>query len=94
MERVPGEQCAEPGTRPNKVLDIQTRRLDAESLSPDPPYFADADRMKSGLGGEHMDSNHRLIYTWACASPQKWRAPAAVTASGFHLKTVSSESPH
>ena len=31
--------------------------------------------VKSGFGGEHTESNHRLMYTWACASPQKWRAP-------------------
>jgi hypothetical protein len=39
--------------------------------------FADGDAIKSGLGGEHIDSNHRLIYIWACASPQKWRAAGA-----------------
>jgi hypothetical protein len=27
-------------------------------------------REKSGFGGEHAASNHRLMYTCACASPQ------------------------
>lgn len=27
-------------------------------------------RMKSGMGGEHAASNHRLMYTCACDSPQ------------------------
>ncbi len=47
--------------------------------------------MKSGFEGEHAESNHRLMYTWASPSPQKCRAPAALAASAFHLRTVSSE---
>jgi hypothetical protein len=50
--------------------------------------------MKSGFEGEHVESNHRLMYTWAWPSPQKWRAPVALAASTFHLRTVSSEFPH
>lgn len=50
--------------------------------------------MKSGFEGEQAESNHRLMYTWAWPSPQKWRASAALAASTFHLRTVSSEFPH
>jgi hypothetical protein len=57
-------------------------------------YSADEDRVKSGLEGEHAESNHRLMYTWAWPSPQKWRAPVASAASAFHLRTVSFEFPH
>ena len=50
--------------------------------------------MKSGFDGEHVESNHRLMYTWAWPSPQKWRAPAALAAAAFHLTTVSAKFPH
>jgi hypothetical protein len=74
-----------------------TSAIPATSIlkTPKPIYdFADGDAIKSGLGGEHIDSNHRLMYTWACASPQKWRAPGAFAPFGFHLSTVSSASLH
>src|SRR6201999_1948314 len=46
--------------------------------SPTPPICAEhlptrddfAHYLKVGFGGEHTDSNQRLMYTWACASPQ------------------------
>jgi len=57
-------------------------------------YFADEDLVKSGFGGEHTESNHRLMYTCAWASPQKWRAPGAFAVSEFHLRTVSAVLPH
>jgi hypothetical protein len=53
----------------------------------------DEGRLKSGLGGLHIDSNHRLMYTWEWASPQKCRAPVAFAASEFQRCTVSCESP-
>jgi hypothetical protein len=34
--------------------------------------------MKSGFEGEQAESNHRLVYTWAWPSPQKWRASPAI----------------
>ena len=58
------------------------------------PYNVVVDLVKSGFAGEHSESNQRLMYTWAWPSPQKCRAPAAFAVSEFHLRTVSSESPH
>lgn len=49
--------------------------------------------MKSGLGGAQMESNHRLMYTSAWASPQKCRAPSALAAAEFQRCTVRSVSP-
>ena len=46
------------------------------------------------LGGEQIDSNQRLIYTWACASPQKWRAVGLFAAAVSHLMTASFSFPH
>jgi hypothetical protein len=42
--------------------------------------------MKSGFEGEHAVSNHRMVYTWAWPSPQKWCAPAPFAASAYHFK--------
>jgi hypothetical protein len=49
---------------------------------------------KQGLGGTHMDSNQRLMYTWAWASPQKCRAVGLLAAVKSHLMTASCCSPH
>jgi hypothetical protein len=49
----------------------------------------EADLVKSGFGGEHMESNHRLMYTCAWASPQKCHAPAEFALAKLHLRTVS-----
>lgn len=57
-------------------------------------YVTDEGSVKSALGGEHTESNHRLIYTPAWASPQQCLAPGAFAASKFHLCTVRSRSPH
>src|SRR5258708_8998532 len=46
------------------------------------------------FGGEQTDSNQRLIYTWAWASPQKCRAVGLVAAVKSHLMTASFWSPH
>lgn len=56
-------------------------------------HFAGDARLKSGFGGVHTESNQRLIYTSAWASPQKCRAPDALADSEFQRCTVSSESP-
>ena len=69
--------------------------VDKSAISLTDAYdFSDAGLVKSGLGGEHTDSNQRLMYTWAWASPQKWRAPEALAASEFHLRTLSLSSLH
>jgi hypothetical protein len=49
------------------------------------PYGA----LKTGFDGPHTDSNHRLIYTWAWASPQKCRAAGPLAAVKSHLMTAS-----
>ena len=57
----------------------------------DPPAWAtlsDYETLKTCLGGEQMDSNHRLMYTCACASPQKCRAAGLLAAVKSHLRTV------
>jgi hypothetical protein len=59
-----------------------------------PIHLAVEGRLKSGLGGEHTESNHRLMYTSAWASPQKFLAPPASAASEFQRWTESWESPH
>ena len=45
--------------------------------------------LNAGLRGQHTDSNQRLIYTWAWASPQKCRAAGLVAAVKSHLMTAS-----
>src|ERR1700739_4864921 len=46
------------------------------------------------LTGTHTESNHRLMNTWAWASPQKCRAAGPLATSRFHLCTASFRSPH
>jgi hypothetical protein len=48
-----------------------------------PFHLAGEGRLKSGLGGEQTESNQRLMYTSAWASPQKCRAPTAFAACEF-----------
>src|SRR3981081_1705098 len=45
--------------------------------------------LNAGLRGQHTDSNQRLIYTWAWASPQKCRAVGLPAAVKSHLMTAS-----
>lgn len=44
-------------------------------------HLAGEGELKSGLGGEQIESNHRLMYTSEWASPQKCRAPLVFAAS-------------
>ena len=46
------------------------------------------------FSGTQTESNHRLIKTCACPSPQKWRAEGLLAASRSHLCTASFVSPH
>ena len=70
---------------------VRTASVARRADRPAPPtvsYFA-----KSGFDGEHTESNHRLIWTPAWASPQKWRVLGALAAVMFHLSAVSCVAP-
>jgi len=60
----------------------------ATCLLEGPPEAA-YEALKTTFGGEHMDSNQRLMYTWACASPQKCLAVGLLAAFKSHFTTAS-----
>jgi len=79
-------------TGENRLASDRQPSIGAHYLPLGSRYLREDARVESGLGGEQTESNQRLIYICACASPQKCRASAVLAASWFHLSTVSSPS--
>jgi hypothetical protein len=59
-----------PWPRTTPGLDTRHLRTDSGHARRRHHHFAGEGRLKLGLGGEQTESNHRLMYTSAWASPQ------------------------